>query len=177
MKQFKYIVYLTTWLLIFCSSSCVQTTTSNEIIAVRKFSGTGSLEVHAFRDLKTGLLEARKSGRPLLVIFSGWALGSPDFEWRPLEQYAGLTSIARNYVIVWLAVDSRRLAGKDFYKTYRIDSIRYQTEGQYNMELQRKLTNSVSQPVYCVMDTSFKALRVLAYTRDSMAIQRFIFPG
>jgi hypothetical protein len=69
MKQFKYIVYLTTWLLIFCSSSCVQTTTSNEIIAVRKFSGTGSLEVHAFRDLKTGLLEARKSGRPLLVSF------------------------------------------------------------------------------------------------------------
>lgn len=173
MKQFLCQVLLATIFLVICISGHAQGEKAG-IITIRKSDGNGNWVIHAFRNLPDGLKATRKAQRPLLLIFSGWALSGPDYEWRPLAEYVGISTIEKKYVIVWLAVDSRRVAAANYYKTYGLGSKRYRTEGDYNTQLQLKLTNSVSQPVYCVTDTLLRPLRIAKWSADSMALKRLI---
>lgn len=131
-----------------------------------------TLKIFGFREIDNALLCAKERKCNLLILFSGWALMSRyNQEWEPLQLFDNTDFIKNNYVVSWLAVDDRHALSQNKNENFK-------TIGALNMALQFKLTNTSTQPLYCIVDTNMNLIgKTLPYTKDKQEIKKFFLQG
>lgn len=141
-----------------CSQSPIQYDEKVELKKSKFFSPRQTF--YYFTSLERGVKYAKQENKKVVLIFHGYAVGSCyQMEWELFRSFNRPNFIKNNYVLVWLAVDH-----KSVFDTPYMDSIYLKKEiktiGDENFLYQIKLTQSNSQPSYCMTDTNLQPIKV-----------------
>jgi len=130
-----------------CKAKVVKTTCDSSAPLVRDFP----VPYHA--RLQDAIECSRSTGRPILLLFSGWAIGpSPDRPFDVFEKHDIRTLLDDRLVLCVLMVDDKHpinAADLDGFPTLGETPT---TLGQRNSMFQRQYFNKQSQPLYVVVN-------------------------
>lgn len=113
----------------------------------------------AYTDLGQAQQCAQQTGRPILIMFTGWACHStPDLPWKILQEAEVTALIREHYILVTLYVDDKTpLAHIDTtQKTHTGKTM--QTIGDQNLTFQIEGYQSNAQPLYAIVDQNLADL-------------------
>lgn len=135
---------------------------------------------YGFKNLDSARYWATVEKKKMLVIFSGYACVSvPNQDWKTLTRYGDNKKIQDNFIIVWLAVDDKRIASDTnqtvlwYGKERKLITI-----GDHNKYLEEITFKNSSQPLLCLLDSLKKPLgKTLGYTPDKKDVEEFINSG
>ncbi len=140
------------------------------------------LGITGFKDFYDGLAEAEKTGKPIMIDFTGWACVNcrkmEEQVWTRDDIYSVITD---DYILVSLYVDDRKKLDTDdtfnFLKpTGGTKAIK--TVGDKWATFQTVNFKNNSQPYYILIDTDFNLLNnPLGYTPDADAYLRWLQQG
>lgn len=114
---------------------------------------------HPYRDVESAVRCSRKTGKPILIMFTGWAcLSSSEIPWEPLKNDSVRDLIDNNYLLTTLYVDEKKpLAVIDTTKKMRNGKV-IKTVGQQNLSFQTEHFQSNTQPYYVIVDSKLNQL-------------------
>lgn len=114
-----------------------------------------SEQVVAFDDYDKGMAEAKITGKPVLVDFSGYGcVNCRKMDGAVLEQDEVQQYIKENFIKINLMVDDKTPLPKTIYVMENGKQVELETVGDKWSYLQRHKFNSNSQPYYVVLDAA-----------------------
>jgi thiol:disulfide interchange protein DsbD len=130
------------------------------------------VEANVVNDYQAAVALARKENKPLLIDFTGWAcVNCRKMEENVWSDPAIKELIEKNFILVSLYVDDRKLLAKDdqFVQSFPDGSKKnVRTLGDQYATFQNLNFNSVSQPMYAIVSPDEKLLtRPVGYTPDA----------
>jgi len=139
-----------------------------------------TLTYYAYKNIDTAIFYAKKERKNILVIFSSYSsMAMRNMEWKTLSLYPGRSKIQDHFVLLWLAVDDRRIL-KDtsqvvfWYNQY----IRLKEIGDKNKYFEETVFGFSTQPFFCFIDSLKKPFgKVIGYERDERKLDDFIASG
>lgn len=135
-------------------------------------------ELPCFFDLERGMAEAKETGKPLLVDFTGWSCVNcrkmEDMVWSDPRIWELIND---KYVLVSLYVDDRSELPEDFKKSrYTTNEVR--TVGKLWGDLQTEWFNINAQPYYVLMGHDYKPLvKPVGYTPQVSDYEKYLKRG
>lgn len=135
-------------------------------------------ELPCFFDLDRGMAEAKRTGKPVLVDFTGWSCVNcrkmEDMVWSD----PGIWELINDkYILVSLYVDDKSQLPEEF-QTSRFTVNKVRTVGQLWADLQRKWFDINAQPYYVLMDHDYKPLvKPVGYTPSIPKYERYLKSG
>jgi hypothetical protein len=119
---------------------------------------SNTLYFYVMNDLDKGIECAKSSKKYLLIIFSANKYSSVwDVEWRAISFPKLNTLINENFVTIFLPTDdSTSLSDTTLKSIYTERTIN--TKGEKNLDIQIKLANTETSPLFVIADTSLKII-------------------
>lgn len=155
---------------VFYSYQCgVSTTNTNQ---TQHFEG--------LRDLQAGIEEAKKTGKPLLVDFTGWACVNCRKMEENVWTQAQIAQLMQQYVLVSLYVDEKQKLPENQRFTYELNGNKslVRTVGDKWSYLETTCFNINSQPYYVLMNSKGQLLNTpVGYTPNSIEYAEFLQTG
>ena len=141
-------------------------------------SGHDEGGIHGIKDLEAGLAEARKSGKPILLDFTGWACVNcrkmEENVWPKMEQ------LMEEYTLISLYVDENISLPKEEQFAYKLGEKkkRVRTVGNKWSYLETKCFNTNTQPFYVLLNHDGEHLvPPKGYTPDMKEYSDFLETG
>jgi thiol:disulfide interchange protein len=121
------------------------------------------LNLSCFHDLNTGLVEARKQNKPILLDFTGWNCANCRKMEENVWNKPGVFEIIRDkYILVSLYTDDKHeLKAPYAAYTSKFDNKLKDTEGEMWGDLEATFFNKNSQPYYVLVSAKTDTLKVL----------------
>ena len=131
--------------------------------------------LYAYKDYETGLAKSKELNKPALLYFNGYGcINSREIESNILLNSDIQDYINNRLVLVSLIVDERTKLNEDekYYSDILKKDIIY--SGQINAELEVKLFNSNSQPLFVLINLEGKEIGRIGYTKDIKEFEIFL---
>jgi len=129
----------------------------------------------AYDDFAYGLEQAKKSGKPALIYFTGFGCAnSREIERTVLADISITEIINSRFECVRLIVDDKTpLEPHDVY-TSTASNLRIATVGKKNADIQMSYFNEDKQPFFAILKPDGTVFATTAYTRDKAAFKQFL---
>ncbi|HSB94187.1 MAG TPA: thioredoxin family protein, partial [Flavitalea sp.] len=140
------------------------------------------LEPNVINDYAKALQLSKEQNKPILIDFTGWAcVNCRKMEENVWTDPAIKELIEKNYILVSLYVDDRKLLPRDeqFIQSFPDGSKKnVRTVGDQYATFQNLNFNSVSQPMYAIVSPDEKLLtRPVGYTPDAKEYGKWLECG
>ncbi|WP_233131768.1 protein-disulfide reductase DsbD family protein [Robiginitalea sediminis] len=136
------------------------------------------LGLECYKDFDTGLEQARQTGKPILLDFTGWAcVNCRKMEEKVWSQPGVFTLIRDRYILVSLYVDDREPLPEAQQFTFRFNSgrtKRIRTVGDLWSTFQTVNFGSVSQPYYVALSPGLEVLGPAIQNSDAATYQEWL---
>ena len=141
--------------------SCGPRAVSPRCDATLTTSVFGEQEVRYYPELRDALNCSRQTGRPVLLMFTGYNVASSaSGSWAPLRTEEVRRIIDERLILCALLVDDRTpLVPEDLVDFPQLKG-NPTTIGQRNQWLESEFFNSATQPLYVLVDSTFRQLTV-----------------
>ncbi len=138
------------------------------------------LNLSCFHDLNTGLAEAKKQNKPILLAFTGWNCANCRKMEENVWNKPGVFELIRDkYILISLFTDDKHEL-KTPYTAYtsKFDGKLKDTEGEMWTDLEATFFNKNSQPFYVLVTPDLKVLNApTAYTPEIDKYKAFLQCG
>jgi hypothetical protein len=162
-------------ILVSCNQRQVIPRHTDTFKTVDKSTGD-TIKFYGFTDIDSAIFYAKKDKQNILVVFGGYTI---EKNWETLKYYNNPDFINSNFKIVWLPVDSRRIA-KDTNTVVKFNDKewRLRTVGDNNYYFQINSFKYSNQPFYCFIDSLKMPLgQTIGYEKDKKTITDFLNSG
>jgi hypothetical protein len=129
----------------------------------------------AYKDYKLGLSRSKELNKPTLLYFNGYGcINAREIERKILLDSDIQDYINNNLILVSLIVDERTKLEEDeiYYSDILKKNITFR--GQISAELEIKLYDSNSQPLFILLDSNGKEISRIGYTKDFEEFNTFL---
>ncbi|MBC8033871.1 MAG: thioredoxin family protein [Chitinophagaceae bacterium] len=116
--------------------------------------------VTAYFDYNEGMEAARKTGKPLMIDFTGHSCANcRDMEQNVLVDEPIMKTLQEDFIVVSLYVDDKFRLSPSEWTISKLDGSTLKELGSRNLEFQINLVNKTAQPFYVFLDHSGKIIR------------------
>lgn len=132
--------------------------------------------IHAFFDYEEALAAAKKTGKPVLLDFTGHScINCRKMEKAVLNQPQILRLLKENFIVASLYVDDSSPLPKEEQYNSKLDGKLMKTLGDKNLDLELLRFNSVMQPLYVFVDADGNVIENAGgYVNDVARFQNII---
>lgn len=132
--------------------------------------------IHAFFDYEEALAAAKKTGKPVLLDFTGHScINCRKMEKAVLNQPQILKLLKENFIVASLYVDDSSPLPKEEQYNSKLDGKLMKTLGDKNLDLELLRFNSVMQPLYVFVDADGNVIENAGgYVNDVPRFQNII---
>ena len=152
-----------------------------DFYTLKKQNSNCPLGLDCYKDFNTGLAESQRSGKPILLDFTGWAcVNCRKMEEQVWSQAEVFRLIRDEYILVSLYVDERKLLEPEeqFTFSYENGTLKeIESIGDYWSTFQNLNFGAVSQPYYVLLSPDLEVLAPPVQNTDAETYRNWLQEG